>query len=140
MSTIPDPRSRTLSPAEGIMSPSQHPDLSAEIATLSNKLINAINHQANLADSLNEARHELETSRERIRQLELSAENHETQLANVILVERKKGQANIAEEVKKRNIAEKAKADMEKELENLTTALFEEANKVRLVNIIITLC
>jgi len=65
LSTLPDPRSRTASPASDpsrATTPSQHPDLSNEITTLSNKLINAINHQTNLDDTLTATRHELEAS------------------------------------------------------------------------------
>lgn len=140
MSTIPDPRSRTMSSAGGSNppSPSHHPDLNDEVATLSNKLINAINHQTNLDDTLNETRHQLDESRGRIRQLELEAEGHTSQIANgslvdygVVETERKKLSAKLADEVKKRSVAEKEKAAIELELENLTTALFEEANKVR---------
>ncbi|KFY86175.1 hypothetical protein V500_07807 [Pseudogymnoascus sp. VKM F-4518 (FW-2643)] len=139
MSTIPDPRSRTMSPPDGTQppSPSHHPDLNDEVATLSNKLINAINHQANLGDMLNQARSELDASRERIRQLEAEAEGHASQITNgslvdfgVVKAERTKLLASLTEEAKKRGAAEKEKAAIELELENLTTALFEEANKM----------
>lgn len=119
-------------------SPSHHPDLNDEVATLSNKLINAINHQTNLGDMLNQTRSELDASRERIRQLEAEAEGHATQITNgslvdfgVVKAERTKLLASLTEEAKKRGAAEKEKAAIELELENLTTALFEEANKVR---------
>jgi hypothetical protein len=139
MSTIPDPRSRTMSPPDGSQppSPSHHPDLNDEVATLSNKLINAINHQTNLGDMLNQTRSELDASRERIRQLEAEAEGHARQITNgslvdfgVVKAERTKLLASLTEEAKKRGVAEKEKAAIELELENLTTALFEEANKV----------
>jgi chromosome segregation ATPase len=140
MSTIPDPRSRTRSPTNAggsTTSLSHHPDLSNEVATLSNKLINAINHQTNLDDTLSATRHELEASRERIRQLELEAEEHADQIARGMLVkatmvqaERKKLLANLAEERAQRARVEKEKKRIEQELENLTAALFEEANKV----------
>jgi Rab guanine nucleotide exchange factor SEC2 len=140
MSTIPDPRSRTRSPTNAGGSPSivpHHPDLSNEVATLSNKLINAINYQTNLDDTLSVTRHELETSRERIRQLELEAEEHTDQIARGILIrstivqaERKKLLASLAEEKAQRLKVEKEKKRIEQELENLTAALFEEANKV----------
>lgn len=139
MTTLPDPRSRTMSPANenGPPSPSQHPDLSNEVATLSNKLINAINHQTNLDDTLSETRHELETSRERIRQLEQENLEHADLLARGVLIrrtvadaEKLKLNAIIAEERRSRADVEKEKKSIEQELENLTTALFEEANKV----------
>jgi DNA-directed RNA polymerase sigma subunit (sigma70/sigma32) len=128
-----------MSPANenGPPSPSQHPDLSNEVATLSNKLINAINHQTNLDDTLSETRHELETSRERIRQLEQENLEHADLLARGVLIrrtvadaEKLKLNAIIAEERRSRADVEKEKKSIEQELENLTTALFEEANKV----------
>jgi hypothetical protein len=138
LSTIPDPRSRTMSPANGTPpSPSPHPDLSSEVATLSNKLINAINHQTNLDDTLSVTRHELEAARERIRQLELEAKNHNDQITSGLLVkssvvgaERTKLLKIVTDEKKKREETEKEKKKIEQELENLSQALFEEANKV----------
>lgn len=138
MSTIPDPRSRTMSPANGSPpSPSHHPDLSNEVATLSNKLINAINHQTNLDDTLSATRHELETARARVRQLELEAEEHAEQVSRGILVQASTAKAektklltSLAEEKRVREETEKEKIRIEGELENLTTELFEEANKM----------
>jgi len=138
MSTLPDPRSRTMSTAnERPSTPLQHPDLSNEVATLSNKLINAINHQTNLDDTLSATRHELETSRERCRQLEEQNREHTERVAKGVLIEKTKTETeknklmlDLAEERKLRRETEKAKKDIELELESLTTALFEEANKV----------
>jgi len=138
LSTIPDPRSRTISPANGTPpSPSPHPDLSSEVATLSNKLINAINHQTNLDDTLSVTRHELDAARERIWQLEQEAKNHNDQIASGLLVrssvvgaERNKLLKIVTDEKKKREDTEKEKKKIEQELENLSQALFEEANKV----------
>jgi hypothetical protein len=127
-----------MSPANGSPpSPSQHPDLSNEVATLSNKLINAINHQTNLDDTLSATRQELELARERIRYLELDQEEHEQQIAggilvkaSVVLAEKNKLQTSLAEEKQLREEAEKEKKRIEGELENLTAELFEEANKM----------
>lgn len=138
LSTIPDPRSRTLPPTNGTPpSPSPHPDLSNEVATLSNKLINAINHQTNLDDTLSATRHELEAARERIRQLEQEAKDHTDQIArgllirsNVVHAERNNLLKSLAEEKGHREEMEREKKRIEQELENLAQALFEEANKV----------
>ena len=115
----------------------QHPDLSDELATLSNKLINAINHQTNLDDSLNVARHELDTARERIRQLEQENDQHDILIARGMLIEKdvveqEKNNLHkiLADERNQRAEVEKEKKSIEQELENLTQALFEEANKV----------
>lgn len=139
LSTLPDPRSRAMSPANDSNpnSPSHHPDLSNEVATLSNKLINAINHQTNLDDTLSATRHELEASRERIRQLERENQEHADLVAKGILIkkstadlEKAKLIASLSEEKRQRAEVEKEKKNIEQELENLTTALFEEANKM----------
>jgi Rab guanine nucleotide exchange factor SEC2 len=139
MSTLPDPRSRAMSPANdsGTPSPSHHPDLSNEVATLSNKLINAINHQTNLDDTLSATRHELETAREQIKQLEQVNQENSDMLKRGILVkksvvevEKAKLMASLEQERKERAEIESQKKNIEQELENLTTALFEEANKV----------
>jgi chromosome segregation ATPase len=138
MSTLPDPRSRTLSPAHDHypLSP-HHPDLSDEVATLSNKLINAINHQTNLDDSLSATRHELEAARERIRHLEQENQAHADLIARGALVQRSTTDAewnkiasDLERERRQKGEVEREKKNIEQELENLTTALFEEANKV----------
>ncbi|KAH0543760.1 hypothetical protein FGG08_001942 [Glutinoglossum americanum] len=140
MSTIPDPRSRSVTPnptRSGSTTPSQHPDLSSEVAALSNKLINAINHQTSLDDSLAATRHELELSKDHIRQLEAAAQVHADMIAQGVLVRKKDVEdeatqlmSRLAEERRQRGVAEKDKRNIEQELESLTTALFEEANKM----------
>lgn len=138
MSTIPDPRSRAMSPAnaDAALSP-HHPDLDQEVATLSTKLINAINHQTTLDDNLSVTRAELENSRERIRKLEQQVEEQREVLAGDVWVKRKTAEAEkavllarAAEEKAARLDMEQQKKKIEQELENLTAALFEEANKM----------
>lgn len=144
MSTLPDPRSRRVSNAEDqendADSPSHHPDLSDEIATLSTKLINAINHQTALDDTLTATRHELETSRARVRELEEQNESQRELLAGDVWIRRSTVEADKRNmkikhdmEVSKRLDTEAAKKKIEQELETLTTALFEEANKMVIV-------
>ena len=139
MSTLPDPRSRVMSPANesGPGTPTHHPDLNNEVATLSTKLINSINYQTNLDDTLSATRHELDASKARIRELELENEEHEELVKHGFLVkssvvegERNKLLDSLATEKKQRSEVEREKKGIEQELENLTTALFEEANKV----------
>lgn len=112
-------------------------DLNQEVAALSNKLIKAINHQTLLDDSLTATKHELELSKARIRQLEAVTKDHEQMMANGLLVDRKDMETEheqfmkrITEEKSQRSKAERDKKTIEQELEHLTTALFEEANKV----------
>lgn len=114
------------------------PDMNREVTALSNKLINAINYQTNLDDSLVAARLELEASRDRIRQLEAVNGEHEARLADGTWVRRTEMQMEqetlqdaLEEERRQRAVVEREKKGIEQELENLTTALFEEANQVR---------
>lgn len=139
MSTIPDPRSRSMTPANdsGPPSPAQHPDLNSEVATLSTKLINAINHQTNLDDTLSATRQELELAREQIKKLESANSKHTEELAqgqlirkSFVDIEKARLNAAIEEEKKQRSEVEKQKKGIEQELENLSVALFEEAQKV----------
>ena len=140
LSTIPDPRSRAMSPASAdnsSMAPPHHPDLDDEVATLSTKLINAINHQTTLDDNLSAARLELENALDKIRQLEAQVEEQREMLAGDVWVRRKtveaektKLLARVAEEKRARADMEQQKKKIEQELENLTAALFEEANKM----------
>ena len=142
LSTLPDPRSPDISSMiSRSASPSQHPDLNDEVATLSNKLISAINHQTSLDDTLTGTRHELDEAKRRIQLLETEIQEHTTQLATGILVrkvemedESRRLIEKLAEERQRRTIVEREKRGIEQELETLTTALFEEANQVRLLS------
>ena len=140
LSTLPDPRT-PLTPPEISRSNSaspHHPELSNEVAALSNKLIHAINHQTDLDDTLSQTRHQLEAAQERIRQLEHLDQEHRSMVDNRILVrwsdvenDTLRLRMSLADERKQRVQVEKDKKAIEQELESLTTALFEEANQVR---------
>jgi Rab guanine nucleotide exchange factor SEC2 len=111
------------------------PDLSAEVAMLSTKLVNAINYQTNLDDSLQQTRHELEQAQKELTRLRQHKKETDELIANGVLVRRsnmEKELFRLREELAKeraaREAAEKARKQGEAELENLTTALFEEAN------------
>ncbi|KAF2741534.1 Sec2p-domain-containing protein, partial [Polyplosphaeria fusca] len=140
MNTIPDPRSPTPQPAvsrNNSTDSSMHPDLSQEVATLSTKLINAINHQTTLDDSLQHTRHELDEARERLEFLEGHVKEYEDKVAKGLLVEadtyNKMEQQltnELQEERARRLEAEKQKRRVDGEVETLTSALFEEANKM----------
>ncbi|KAI8962647.1 hypothetical protein F5Y11DRAFT_347317 [Daldinia sp. FL1419] len=132
-STIPDPRTR----AGSIASSNLHPDLDQEVATLSTKLINAINHQTNLDDTLSATRQDLEASRERVRELEAIVARQQETLSGDVWVKRKNVEieknkllARIVEEKRLRAEVEKDKKKIEQELETLTVSLFEEANRM----------
>ena len=139
LNTLPDPRSPIASPdiPRSHSNSPHHPELSSEVATLSNKLIHAINHQTDLDDTLNHTRHELDAAHERIRELEHTAQEHRSLVANGILIQRTDVETDtlrlktaLADERKAKFQIEKEKKGMEQELESLTTALFEEANQV----------
>jgi Rab guanine nucleotide exchange factor SEC2 len=138
LSTLPDPRNLSSSDLSrtGSLSP-RHPDLSDEVAKLSDKLINAINHQTTLEDSLAQTRYELEASRARVQKLESEARAQEEKLTAGLLlpkaeVENEKAQlmANLADERKQKGVILQEKRGIENELETLTVSLFEEANKM----------
>ncbi|KAB5559792.1 hypothetical protein GE09DRAFT_914215, partial [Coniochaeta sp. 2T2.1] len=142
LSTIPDPRSRAMSPlsatgGDGSPKDEKASDLDNEVTALSNKLINAINHQTTLDDSLSNARLELSQAQQRIRQLEEQINRQQEMLAGDVWIRRKTAEAertqllaSLALEKKTRMDEESQRKKMELELEGLTTALFEEANKM----------
>lgn len=139
LTTIPDPRSRSMTPAnmDGSPNSESQPDFSDEVTTLSTKLIQAINHQTTLDDNLSQTRAELEKAREQIRSMESQLEKQKEMLVGDVWIRRKSVEAEktnllsrIAEEKRLRLEAEQEKKRIEQELENLTTELFEEANKM----------
>lgn len=127
-----------MSPAGGGESHKEkHSDLDNEVTALSNKLINAINHQTSLDDSLSSARLELSQAQQRIRQLEDQIARQQEMLAGDVWIRRKTAEAErtkllaaLALEKKTRLDEERQRKKIELELESLTTALFEEANKM----------
>jgi len=127
-----------MSPADGdSMATPHHTDLDDEVTTLSTKLINAINHQTTLDDNLSATRMELEKSHDRIRELEAQLEEQREMLAGDVWVRRQSVEADKAKLVAQIAVEKRARLDMEQqkkkieqELENLTAALFEEANKM----------
>ncbi|KAI0476227.1 hypothetical protein GGR56DRAFT_665947 [Xylariaceae sp. FL0804] len=136
-STLPDPRIRALSPVNGPSTPIHHPDLDQEVATLSTKLINAINHQTSLDDTLSATRQELDASKEKIKELEALVARQQETLSGDVWIKRKSAEsekskllARVVEEKRLRAEVEKDKKKIEQELETLTVSLFEEANKM----------
>ncbi|KAL1999819.1 hypothetical protein VTN02DRAFT_3947 [Thermoascus thermophilus] len=135
--TLRDPRTATSSDLSQASSPSHHPDLSNEVAALSVKLVQAINNQTTLDDTLAATRQELEKAQKRIIQLEEENERFRQDIANEVLVKKTDVdyemlslKAALAEERAQRALVERGKKNIEQELETLTAALFEEANKM----------
>ncbi|KAL4924914.1 guanine nucleotide exchange factor SEC2 [Aspergillus undulatus] len=137
-STLKDPRLEpTTESTESSTSPSHHPDLNDEVATLSLKLVQAINNQTKLDDTLVATRQELEQAEERARTLESENKTYRRDIDEKVFVRKAdvdvefaRLNAALAEERAQRAVAEKEKKGIEQELETLTAALFEEANKM----------
>lgn len=126
----PVPRSASAGPTA-----EYQPDLGAEVALLSTKLVNAINYQTNLDDALQHARHELEQVRKELAGVRAAKQEVDDMVARGVLVQRTSMDATLATlraEAQAargaREAAERAKKETEAELENLTVSLFEEAN------------
>lgn len=137
-STLKDPRlGGTPDTSEESSSPSHHPDLSNEVAALSVKLVQAINNQTTLDDNLVATRQELEQAQTRIRTLESENEKYRRDIDQEVMIKKAdvdyeilRLKAALADEKAQRALVEKEKKGIEQELETLTAALFEEANKV----------
>ncbi|KAI0153494.1 hypothetical protein BJ166DRAFT_358486 [Pestalotiopsis sp. NC0098] len=132
--TSPDPRKNSTG---GTSTPMHHPDLDNEVAALSTKLINAINHQTSLDDSLAATRQELEESKEKRRELEATIALQQEKLSGDEWIRKSTAQSEkaqlllrLAEERRAKAEVDREKKKIEQELENLTQALFEEANKM----------
>lgn len=138
LSTLPDPQNASSSDLSRTRSPSpRHPDMSDEVSKLSDKLINAINHQARLEDSLAGVRHELDVSRSRVQKLEAEAGEQERKVTGGLLIskaevdaEKSKLLAELIDERNQKGVILQEKRGIEGELETLTASLFEEANKM----------
>lgn len=138
LSTLPDPRNASSSDLSRTRSPSpRHPDMSDEISKLSDKLINAINHQARLEDSLAGVRHDLDVSQSMVQKLEAEAREQEEKVTGGMLIpkaevdaEKSKLLAALTDERNQKSVILQEKRGIEGELETLTTSLFEEANKM----------
>ena len=131
MSTIPDPRLRLQRLASGEKSR----DAADEITALSTKLIDAINRQSTLDDTLSRTRMDLDESNDKIRQLEGLVARQKEFLAGGLwvrksTVEEEKAQihAKAREEKRLRMESEAEKTRIELELETLTAELFQQAN------------
>lgn len=136
-STLQDPRLVVGPEVSHSTSSSHHPDLSNEVAALSVKLIQAINNQTNLDDSLVATRQELELAQGKIQALEFQNEKYRRDIDNKVYIKKVDSDREIsqlrdalAEETVQRLAAEKGRKNIEQEVETLTAALFEEANKV----------
>ncbi|EKV16620.1 GDP/GTP exchange factor Sec2p, putative [Penicillium digitatum PHI26] len=136
-STLQDPRLMVGPEVSESTSSSHHPDLSNEVAALSVKLIQAINNQTDLDDSLIATRQELELAQGKIQALEFQNEKYRRDIDNKVYIKKFDSDREIAllrdalaKETIQRLAAEKGRKNIEQEVETLTAALFEEANKM----------
>ncbi|KAE8151939.1 hypothetical protein BDV25DRAFT_152011 [Aspergillus avenaceus] len=137
-STLKDPRLVTHTEESESPEPaSHHPDLSNEVAALSVKLVQAINNQTTLDDTLVATRQELEQAQSRIQTLQSANEKYQRDIDQEVLIKKAdvdyeilRLKAALADEKAQRALVEKEKKGIEQELETLTAALFEEANKM----------
>lgn len=137
--TLQDPRLAIKAEVSPSTSSTHHPDLSNEVASLSVKLIQAINNQTLLDDSLGATRQELELAQGKIQALEFQNEKYRRDIDEKVYIKKCDSDreimqlgAALAEEKTQREIVEKGKKTIEQELEALTADLFQEANKVRI--------
>lgn len=135
--TLQDPRLAVSPEVSPPTSSSHHPDLSNEVAALSVKLIQAINNQTTLDDNLVAARQELEVAQGKIQALEFQNDKYRRDIDGGVYIRKSDADREIlqlraafADERAQRAVVEKAKKQIEQELETLTADLFEEANKV----------
>ncbi|PLB39276.1 guanine nucleotide exchange factor SEC2 [Aspergillus candidus] len=139
-STLQDPRLiNNSSDSSEASSPdnTHHPALSNEVAALSVKLVQAINNQTILDDNLAVARQDLEQARSRVTVLEQENLRYRRDIDMEVLIKKSdveydmlRLKAALADEKAQRALIEKEKKGIEQELETLTAALFEEANKM----------
>ncbi|KAJ6115027.1 hypothetical protein N7486_000805 [Penicillium sp. IBT 16267x] len=135
--TLQDPRLTIKGEVSPSTSSTHHPDLSNEVAALSVKLIQAINNQTQLDDSLGATRQELELTHGKIQALEFQNEKYRRDIDEKVYIKKCDAdreifqlRAALAEERTQREIVEKGKKTIEQELEALTADLFQEANKM----------
>lgn len=127
--TLPEPKTASTSNLSDVgSSSSQQPDAS-EVSALNDKLINAINLQTSLDDTLQQTKHELAESRKRIAKLEEESKAHEQKLSSGFLVTKDDLDQQLANERSEKGKAQQAMKDMQAEMENLSVSLFEDANQ-----------
>lgn len=127
--TLPEPKTGSTSNLSDVGSSSSHQPDAGEVSALNDKLINAINLQTVLDDTLQHTKQELEASRARIAQLEAEAKAHREKLLGGLLVSKEDVDKQLSGERDERFKAEASMRDMQAEMENLSVSLFEDANQ-----------
>ena len=110
-------------------------DLVSQVTALNNKLVKSYDRVSDLEDNLHDTSSALRTSSVKISQLELERSQHLSALNTGLLVEKSHVTAELTrlmekatEEAARRGQAESARADIEKDLDDVSAALFDQAN------------
>jgi GDP/GTP exchange factor Sec2p len=114
---------------------SQIQDLFSQVSQLNNKLVQSYDRVSDLEDQLHDASNGIRSSSLKISQLELERTQHVSALNSGLLVERSHVTAELTrlmekatEEAARRGQAESARAEIEKDLDDLSAGLFGQAN------------
>lgn len=114
---------------------SQVQDLFTQVTQLNGKLVKSYDRVSDLEDDLHMASSNLRSSSLKISQLELERTQHLSALNTGLLVEKSNVTAELTrlmekatEEAAQRGQAESARADIEKDLDDLSASLFGQAN------------
>jgi hypothetical protein len=112
-------------------------DLFTQVTQLNNKLVKSYNRVSDLEDELHDTSQNFRTSSVKISQLELERTTHLSALNTGLLVEREQVTAELTrlmekatDEAARRGQAESARAEIEKELDDLSAGLFHQANSM----------
>ena len=110
-------------------------DLVSQVTELNNKLVRSYDRVSDLEDDLHVTSSTLRTSSVKISELELERSQHLSALNTGLLVEKSHVTAELTrlmekatEEAARRGQAESARADIEKDLDDVSAALFDQAN------------
>ncbi|OBZ67464.1 Rab guanine nucleotide exchange factor SEC2 [Grifola frondosa] len=114
---------------------SQIEDLISQVSQLNNKLVTSYNRVSNLEDTLHVTSESLRASELKVSQLELERTQHLSALSTGLLVEKShvtneltRLMERATEEAARRGQAESARAEIEKDLDDLSAGLFNQAN------------
>lgn len=110
-------------------------DLVSQVTELNNKLVKSYDRVSDLEDNLHVTSSTLRNSTVKISQLELERSQHLSALNTGLLVEKSHVTSELTrlmekatEEAARRGQAESARADIEKDLDDVSAALFDQAN------------
>lgn len=110
-------------------------DLVSQVTELNNKLVKSYDRVSDLEDNLHDTSSALRTSSVQVSRLELERSQHLSALNTGLLVEKSHVTTELTrlmekatEEAARRGQAESARADIEKDLDDVSAALFNQAN------------